>query len=281
MRLDVVHAWVPCPTFFWQQAGVLQGVIHIRHSLVPSLEITGGHIGFPLAPAHSGQGVASRMLASALTECRRLGIKKALLTCDSNNEGSSRTIENQGGRLERDEWLESTQKNQRWYWIDVGWHGALAANPLLDHSTDCNLDGVEAHALLDALLHPGRAPSRGCCGPWPERVGQRNQIPYCRPGFFHLTSPGDEGSTTMGFPRMTMKFYLSAPKALMGFVLISLAGCDASLSATSVPFVSNGIVVNYIPVGQIESEARWVSLDGSGSRLLTGPRNSMACDTKD
>ena len=59
------------------------------------------------------------MLAAALDHCRRLGIRKALLTCDSDNAASASTIEGAGGQLERDAWLEAEQRHQRWYWIDL------------------------------------------------------------------------------------------------------------------------------------------------------------------
>lgn len=111
---------VPSSTFFWEHQGQLQGVINIRHRLTPGLEQTGGHIGFCVAPVHRGQRVASRMLRGALEHCKRLQIPRALLTCDSDNLASARTIEGAGGQLERDEWLEAEQRDQRWYWIDLG-----------------------------------------------------------------------------------------------------------------------------------------------------------------
>ncbi|MDF1838243.1 MAG: GNAT family N-acetyltransferase [Planctomycetota bacterium] len=117
--VDIKSGWVPCSTYFWEHDGELQGVINIRHHLNPGLEQTGGHVGFCVAPDHRQKGVATRMLASALEHCRGLGITRALLTCDSANGASARTIESAGGKLERDEWLESEKCHQRWYWIDL------------------------------------------------------------------------------------------------------------------------------------------------------------------
>ncbi|MBL4770457.1 MAG: GNAT family N-acetyltransferase [Planctomycetes bacterium] len=115
---DLKEGLVPCSTYFWEQSDMLQGVINIRHRLNPSLELHGGHIGFSVAPAHRGKRVASRMLEAGLLICQELGIEKALLTCDSSNEASRRTIEGRGGRLEKEECLVSAQARQRWYWID-------------------------------------------------------------------------------------------------------------------------------------------------------------------
>lgn len=111
--------WVPCTTHFWIKDDVIQGVINIRHSLTPSLEEIGGHIGYCVAPTQRRQGVATSMLAAALPLCQRLGITRALLTCDAENVASAKTIERCGGILDREAWSERAQKTQRWYWIDL------------------------------------------------------------------------------------------------------------------------------------------------------------------
>jgi len=57
------------------------------------------------------------MLLIALGECSKIGIKRALLTCDKENIGSMKTIVNSGGKLEN-ELLEGNKLTQR-YWIEV------------------------------------------------------------------------------------------------------------------------------------------------------------------
>ena len=111
--------WVPCSTWFWEAGDQLAGVINIRHRLTPQLEQNGGHIGYSVAPAHRRQGVATRMLGSALERCRALGVERALLTCDSDNPGSWKAIEANGGILEREDLDPSGKDLQRWYWIEV------------------------------------------------------------------------------------------------------------------------------------------------------------------
>ena len=112
--------WVPCSTWFWEADGALQGVINVRHHLNAQLEEIGGHIGYSVAPAHRRKGVATAMLAAVLPHCRQLGITRALLTCDTDNIGSRKTIESAGAVLEREGWLERSQTVQRWYWLDLG-----------------------------------------------------------------------------------------------------------------------------------------------------------------
>jgi len=57
------------------------------------------------------------MLALALEECRKLGIDRALVTCDKTNIGSAKTIQKNGGVLEN-EVLEGDRITQR-YWIGL------------------------------------------------------------------------------------------------------------------------------------------------------------------
>ena len=111
--------WVPNSTWFWEAEGVLEGVINLRHRLTPQLERNGGHIGYSVAPSHRRKGVATRMLAGALEHCRALGIEQALLTCDTDNPGSWKAIEANGGKLAREDWEATTKRTQRWYWIEV------------------------------------------------------------------------------------------------------------------------------------------------------------------
>jgi predicted acetyltransferase len=111
--------WVPSTTWFWEDAGELQGVISLRHRLTPALEEYGGHIGYSVAPSSRRRGVATAMLRGALGRCRALGVTRTLLTCDADNPGSARTIERNGGRLEREAWHEGMQRATRWYWIEV------------------------------------------------------------------------------------------------------------------------------------------------------------------
>ena len=111
--------YVPCSTWFWEVDGTLAGVINLRHRLSPELEELGGHIGYSVAPSHRRQGVATHMLGAVLERCRHFGIQRTLLTCDAHNRGSCRTIEINGGQLERELWNEELQRKTRYYSIVV------------------------------------------------------------------------------------------------------------------------------------------------------------------
>ncbi len=97
--------------------GRIVGIVDIRHSLSPFLLDRGGHIGYSVRPSQRRQGVATAQLALALQECRKLGIDRALVTCDKHNLGSARTIQKNGGVLEN-EVGEGNEVIQR-YWIQL------------------------------------------------------------------------------------------------------------------------------------------------------------------
>lgn len=108
-------------SFFWavnDQETVL-GRISLRHHLIPALSEFGGHIGYEVHPAYRRQGVASFMLAELLKqpETRRVG--KLLLTCDPENLGSVKTIEKNGGKLEKTRFVERVKRDTSYYWIEV------------------------------------------------------------------------------------------------------------------------------------------------------------------
>ena len=76
------------------------GMIDIRHCLSEYLEKFGGHIGYSVAPSKRFKGYATQMLKATLPVCKELGIDKVLITCIKGNEGSKRTILNNGGMYE-------------------------------------------------------------------------------------------------------------------------------------------------------------------------------------
>lgn len=83
------------------------GVSNLRHALTPALLQSGGHIGYGVRPSARGQGLAKLLLALTLEKAQKKGISKALLTCNSDNTASYKTIEALGGRL------QNTQQNDK------------------------------------------------------------------------------------------------------------------------------------------------------------------------
>jgi predicted acetyltransferase len=57
------------------------------------------------------------MLGLALKECKRLNIKKVLITCDKNNIASAKTIIKNGAILENE--IKKGNKISQRYWISL------------------------------------------------------------------------------------------------------------------------------------------------------------------
>lgn len=105
--------WVHC-TYFWiVEDDEFVGYLAIRHALNHFLLEQGGHIGYSVRPSRRREGHASRALMLALTESRRLGLDRALVTCDHDNIPSRLTIERAGGVLEDQRGLKLR------YWFDL------------------------------------------------------------------------------------------------------------------------------------------------------------------
>lgn len=93
------------------------GAVNIRHRLNALLLRSGGHIGDGVRPSERRKGVATRMIAMALEECRRLGIEHVLMVCDKDNIASARSIQKNGGVLENE--LDDGGTVIQRYWIDL------------------------------------------------------------------------------------------------------------------------------------------------------------------
>lgn len=107
---------VPATTFLAiDENDDLVGMIDIRHRLNDFLLNYGGHIGYSVLKERRKKGFATKMLALALIECKKLEICKVLITCDKENIASAKTIRKNGGNLEN-EILEEGRIFQR-YWI--------------------------------------------------------------------------------------------------------------------------------------------------------------------
>lgn len=87
------------------------GRISLRHRLTDVLLTWGGHIGYAVRPSARGHGYARRALEQMMPRCAELGIDPVLVTCDTDNEASRRTIEGAGGCY------EDTREGKLRYWV--------------------------------------------------------------------------------------------------------------------------------------------------------------------
>ena len=107
--------WVHCD-FFWitdDDPEEMIGFLAVRHTLNAFLLEEGGHIGYSIRPSRRREGHATRALSLGLDRAAGLGIERALVTCDDDNEPSRRTIESNGGVF------EDVRNGKLRYWIDL------------------------------------------------------------------------------------------------------------------------------------------------------------------
>ena len=111
---------VPDSTFFCldEEKDIFVGAVNIRHYLNQRLLMCSGHIGDGVRPSLRGRGIGTKMVGLALEECRKLGITRVLMVCDSDNPASARTIIRNGGVMENE--IEVDGFPIQRYWIDLG-----------------------------------------------------------------------------------------------------------------------------------------------------------------
>ena len=110
--------WVDCSTYFVMLGDRIIGTTQIRHTLNDALRHDGGNIGYGVRPSERRRGYATKILALALAECRKLGIDRVLVTCNTENLGSAKTILKNGGVLDSEFIDEHGNAAQR-YWITL------------------------------------------------------------------------------------------------------------------------------------------------------------------
>ncbi len=94
------------------------GMIDIRrHIDSPVLSMWGGHIGYTVRPSVRKKGYAKRMLRDALMFCKLGGNKNILITCNSNNYASQKTILANGGVFENEICVDGETVKR--YWVTL------------------------------------------------------------------------------------------------------------------------------------------------------------------
>lgn len=111
--------FVPNSTFFCldEDRNIIVGAVNIRHYLKESLLLNGGHIGDGVRPSERRKGIATKMIALALDECKKIGIKRVLMVCNKENIASAKSIIKNGGILENE--IEVNGVIEQRYWIDL------------------------------------------------------------------------------------------------------------------------------------------------------------------
>ncbi len=121
------EGWVPCQAYWLVRGRRVLGECGLRHPLTEALRDFGGNIGYSVRPSERNKGYGTAMLALALGEARRRGLKRVLITCDKDNLISARVIRNNGGVLDSESYSPRAGRVTQRYWIDLREPGGAAA----------------------------------------------------------------------------------------------------------------------------------------------------------
>jgi predicted acetyltransferase len=112
--------FVPSSFLFAFAGRRIVGRASIRHRLAETRGHINGHIGYVVLPEFRGRGYGAEILRLSLNFARqKLGIERALLTCDDDNISSRKVIEKCGGVLENIVTAPDLRVPKRRYWIDT------------------------------------------------------------------------------------------------------------------------------------------------------------------
>ena len=117
---NIIPGRVPALTYFYvrEEDNRIVGMTNIRLRLNDFLRTQGGHIGYCIRPTERRKGYATKMLGEAIKVCGVMGIDKVIVTCDTVNIASAKTIQNNGGVLDAEFYSEAFKTDIQRYVID-------------------------------------------------------------------------------------------------------------------------------------------------------------------
>jgi predicted acetyltransferase/ADP-ribose pyrophosphatase YjhB (NUDIX family) len=118
IQLNLPSHLVPSTMLYGFVNGEIIGRFNIRHELNAYLAERGGHIGYSVNPSQRKNGYASEMFRKGVEHCKKLGLKKLLITCSDDNLPSWKIIEKFGGCLENRIFDAGKNELVRRYWLD-------------------------------------------------------------------------------------------------------------------------------------------------------------------
>ena len=112
--LNIPENWVPAIQLVsFDVAGQALGFLNLRLRLNAYLLENGGHIGYSVRPSERGKGYAKETLRQGLQTAKEKNIKKALVTCSTENPASRAVILANGGVY------EDVRNGMERYWIEL------------------------------------------------------------------------------------------------------------------------------------------------------------------
>ena len=119
--LNLPAGYVPASTYWLIEGKEVVAFGSIRHRLTEDLLRFGGHIGYAVRPSKHNQGYGTENLRLLLIEAKKLGIDRALITCNEDNIGSARVIEKNGGVYQDTigNFIEGEYIMTKRYWVAI------------------------------------------------------------------------------------------------------------------------------------------------------------------
>ena len=112
--LNIPENWVPSIQFVsFDDVGRALGFLNLRLRLNEGLLNYAGHIGYSIRPSERGKGYAKESLRQGLQVAKEKNIKRALVTCSTENPASRAVILANGGVY------EDVRNGTERYWIDL------------------------------------------------------------------------------------------------------------------------------------------------------------------
>ena len=112
--LNIPENWVPSIQFVsFDDVGRALGFLNLRLRLNEGLLNYAGHIGYSIRPSERGKDYAKESLRQGLQVAKEKNIKRAMVTCSTENPASRAVILANGGEL------EDVRNGTERYWIDV------------------------------------------------------------------------------------------------------------------------------------------------------------------
>ena len=120
LGVDLPEDGAPVTFLVADAEGQAVGRVSIRHELNAYLAEVGGHIGYGVRPGFRRRGYATAIMRQSLAVASSIGLERVLVTCDDDNVGSAKVIENCGGVFENRAAGRDGSVPKRRYWVEIG-----------------------------------------------------------------------------------------------------------------------------------------------------------------
>lgn len=104
--------------WLFDQARIV-GSCRVRHYLLPTTAVAGGHIGYEIRPSERGKGYGTAILRLAIAKARQIGLDRVLITVYASNLASISVIEKNGGVFQDECLSPYTSETICRYWISL------------------------------------------------------------------------------------------------------------------------------------------------------------------